>query len=193
MRNARQARKLHLDIDLSGKSDACFELRACEKMSVRKKMFLGAPDDIHIGKDALYILRLWLAIRYRRQAIPDDLDQCLKPLWEKFRKPAEEISRALHGIRIQFARNEDPDDHAVSYDCTLFFVYDADHKESSQVRQVIETLLPITGDLASTTLPVYLELLPVPDTVFTYQMQRRSTRWVHDHISVKSNSQLDDV
>lgn len=194
LQNAKDPRRLQLGISMNGEAACCFELRATEKKSIAKEAFISEAGGVRIGDDDLQVLRTWLALRYRRQAVPDSLNDGLRPFWEKFKKPAQKLGHVLHGIWVRYEPQQEPDDSSQGYSCEFYFVYDADQDEHGlQTLELIKQLQPAAKDLGNKMPPIFLDMVPAPDTEFSYRLQRHLVRWAHDHISHKVNIPAPDA
>jgi hypothetical protein len=169
-----------------------FEIRAYDKLIVKKKDFIGVPNGLIIRD--LIILRSWLVSRYRRQALPDILDNTLKPFLKKFKKISESVADSLHGVWVNYESSIESDNGQVCYNFICYFVYDTDKDPDGNKTSILVNSMKdnFEDKLSKATPPIFLELYHIADTQFDYRTQLRTVRWVHDYISYTTGISVDD-
>lgn len=109
----KNGRKLHTTLkrfnDTEEIGSISIEIKACEKFSVEKKMFLNAtPDDTtRFFHDDLVGYVSWLGARYTRPALPTTFNErlsCADPRG-KLKNKAKKINEKLSGIYVQLHPN----------------------------------------------------------------------------------------
>jgi hypothetical protein len=188
--HAQHPRKLHI-ITVEAVAQY-FEIRAYDKLIVKKNDFIGVPSGLIIHD--LIILRSWLVARYRRQALPDILDNTLKPFWKKFRKISKNVAESLHGVWVNFESSVESGNDTDCYNFLCYFVYDTDKDPDGSKTQTLVNILKdnFEDELSRATIPIFLELYHIADTQFDYRTQMRTTRWVHDYISYSAGISVED-
>jgi hypothetical protein len=191
--NARHPRKLHFSIE-SGQAKINYEVRAYEKLLVKKQDISGTPNSM-IMEALLPTLRSWLIARYRRQALPNMLDRGVLPFWDEFKKKSGDVVDSLHGVWVSFEPPGELENIEDGYNFICYFVYDTDKDPEGVNISFLVTILKDAWEdkLSKSSPPIFLELHAIPDSQFSYHMQRRTILWVHDYISYASGTVVDDI
>lgn len=136
-RHAKNARKLHLDWDRDGEL-LCLELLATRKHRLAKgelAQYEPASDFLLplVGKQTL---QSWLAVRYRRQTLPDSLVERLRHVFKRLEKQGKQQAKTVIGYWLSFApTNElEADD---PYDLNISIVYTIDAPEAEAAATAI--------------------------------------------------------
>lgn len=131
--HAKNVRILHIDIEGLGRRKH-LELAAKNKMSIPKELMSSfGPDKTYsISKTELEVLRSWLAARYRRASIPDDLQGLVKEIFEDLAKKGDR-PKALKGIWIDFEPDSDHLEKGERYELWIVFVYSTSVEGSKTV------------------------------------------------------------
>jgi hypothetical protein len=134
--NARHVRVLDLEYQCpAGK--LFLELVATQKRSVGKLNFVGfQPDRNFVLPDKeLRALRSWLAVRYRRTAIPDGLQKLVREIFQDTFKTGDR-PQALHKIYIDFEPDTEELPSGEKYELNVVLVYDTQQVGAKEVAEL---------------------------------------------------------
>lgn len=152
---AKNPRILHLPIKYKGEN-ATVEILAFNKRSITKEVVSNhSPDsDYQIQPKELKILQDWLSARYKRQALPDSLNDRLKPVAEFMVKEGKKLASGIVGYWIDY----DPRDNELkpdeAYEFWLYIVYSSDDPSfesdaitiSEKIKSKFDQLIAKTSD-----------------------------------------------
>lgn len=186
---AKNPRRLHLSFD--GLEERCdLELIAHQKYRLSKRVLVDLQPDREWSLDhhGRQILQGWLASRYRRHALPDELVERLSPFFSFLNKKLKPSAVEIAGIWIDY----DPRDSVLAdepYEFWMYVVYNFQEGEDAQAK---------AEDLASAVRknfdrlvlknrgagPVELnECMAVSEVAFTLDDLRRNTELKMEHLS----------
>ncbi|NCD06642.1 MAG: hypothetical protein EOL97_11010 [Spirochaetia bacterium] len=101
----KTARRLHFFINRN-------ELKEYYCINAFEKLFIKKEDiepnykivDIEDTDLSIYVLQNWLSFRYRREALPDEINQKLKKI--KFKKKLNSVKNEIHSIHFKLMRSK---------------------------------------------------------------------------------------
>lgn len=133
--HGKNVRTLHLDINVP-EGRRPFELIANRKKSIAKRELAQFnPDQTYsLGEKDLITLQSWLAARYKRATIPDDLQSLIKSIFEEVGKKNEN-PHAIRGIWIDFDPADEHLEPGERYELWVYVVYDTSDGDSKEVAQ----------------------------------------------------------
>ena len=138
---AKNPRRLHLQTLLSGVHQG-FELLATQKISFQKtKLCRYHPDEEYqLTPSEVAVLQSWLSARYKRQALPDSLQERLKPLFKNMEKQGAKAVDAILGFWLDYDPNEEllPEE---SYEVGISVVYSLENPDFEKVAEDIAATL----------------------------------------------------
>lgn len=188
--HAQSPRTLQLEFEQNG-ATKILELCALNKISVDKKILIDVDPDPHsfIVPNGVQILREWLAARYNRAALPDELVRRMKPLKGKLGALDPE---AVLGIWFQYEPEDDYLPAEVPYELKIKIVYsttvyDARAKaeqEAGKLRLSFEKNFFQEGLWRSIDLRI---CEAVADTVFSVRDLLDYKRWRLDYLSLRQD------
>lgn len=128
--HAKNSRRLHLELRFKD-SSVQVELRAARKIRVQKKSLVTqSPDSNYIlGQLNQRILRSWLAARYSRAALPNALNERLRPVEKAFLSLGKNHPHAVLGIFIDYDPHETELGDGEHYEIWLSVVYSTENPE----------------------------------------------------------------
>lgn len=138
---AKNPRKLHLRT-LPAKGPQGLELLATQKINFEKtKLNPYQPANTpELAPGELPVLQSWLAARYKRQALPDALQERLRPLFTKMEKQAAKKPSAILGYWLEYdPREELPPEEA--YEVGISVVYSIDDLDFADFAGEIAVIL----------------------------------------------------
>lgn len=152
---AKNPRILHLPIKYKGEK-VTLEILAFNKRSITKAVvFNHSPDsDYLILSEELKILQDWLAARYKRQALPDSLNDRLKPVVEFMVKEGKKLASSIVGYWIDYDPRDDELEPHEAYEFWLYIVYSSDDPSfeaeaisiSEKIKSKYDELIAKTSD-----------------------------------------------
>jgi len=122
---AKSTRRLHLEI---AQHDKYIELSSVTRTSVDKTDLLEVvpSQELTLSTDQRRVFRRWLAARYERVSLPDELVRRLKPVVDQFRKASKKDGATVVGIYIQFEPDQELErDSLEPYSFKISIVYDS--------------------------------------------------------------------
>lgn len=138
---AKNPRRLHLQTLPSGGHQG-LELLATQKTSFQKtELSRYQPDgEFRLTPSGVAVLQSWLAARYKRQALPDSLQERLKPLFKTMEKQGVKNVDAILGYWLDYGpREELPPEEP--YEVGISIVYSLENSEFEKVAEEIATAL----------------------------------------------------
>lgn len=169
-------------------ADEDFCLHADKKIILKKD---DIPDSIFpqkiLSDSQLSVLKNWLVARYKRQALPNTLDRLLSRIFkESFPKLAKKDVDVILGVWIRYDPEEELVNDDEKYDCKFYFVYDTEEENClERAKAIVDKCtekIKISTDCAD---KVDIDLIPIADSQFTYNMQRKLVQWYYDFISIQ--------
>ena len=188
MMHTKNPRTLHLEFD-RGDTRVGVELRAAEKKLVDKRDLADKVPDPAYSLDAkgAETLQSWMSARYRRAAIPDDLQRLVKDI---FQDVGKKNPRALHGIWVAYEPESDTLPEGERYELFVTIVYatgvlDAKtvgEDAAKQVKEKFERKYRKEGAWSDVELR---ECVARADTEFTYFDVLRKKRFRLEYLSLR--------
>lgn len=144
--HARNPRKLHLDISAytAGDASVVLELSHERRGFVRKEELskaVSALEHPFLDSSGRNVLRSWLAARYRRQALPNELDQRLRPIVQVLKDKGKRHAETIIGYWISSEPASESLPEEEPYEVDLRIVYSVDREGAEQgAREVLEAV-----------------------------------------------------
>lgn len=191
--NAKNFRKLHLSI-LINKKEMFLELIAKDKLQISKIDLsdLVLPEQVDsLSFSEKNILQDWLACRYRRQAFPENLGACIKPLEDYLKKISKKHAREITGYWIAV----DPLDQELietPYELRFYVVYDPEvHNSQKTAEDIVKGILDLKtqGKINSEGIDL-IEVETYSDNEFTLADLKRTLNYRLDYISNNTDTEL---
>jgi hypothetical protein len=187
---AKNPRILHLEFD-SGDKRMALEFTASEKKRVDRRLLLDHLPSVAYSLDAvgLETLQSWLAARYKRAAIPDELQKLTKDI---FQDVGKKNPHAIHGIWLAYEPDSEILPEGERYEIYVVIVYATTVSDSkvigehaaNQVREKFERKFAKMGALARVELR---QCVVRADTEFTYHDLLHMKRFRLEYLSLKAN------
>ncbi|MBL1458857.1 MAG: hypothetical protein COA34_013535 [Methylophaga sp.] len=194
--NARNIRKLHIEIDVNGQV-GWYELNMGLRGFISRENIDGCDPSlgIKLTPESERILKRWLANRYIAQTFPDDFNAKINHLLKNSKAPLvkifdSDIGRACHSILISLDPNDRDLEKGESYDVVLVLLFsEAKAKEIGfdamdfLANEVEKTLINIDG-----IGPVSVNSLS--ESSITFEQVVKMVRWQFDYISLANDAQI---
>ena len=186
---AKNPRILHIEIKLAG-NPVKMELISHKKEFVLKEILADfEPSDNPILGN-INTLQGWLAARYRRQTLPDNLVNRLEPIFAFLEKKGKKYASGILGFYFDYDPKttelglEDP------YEVWVYVVYPIDNLEAARdamlIAQSLTEEFDILVDKTKQSGLVYLnECKSYSETEFTLHDYRRHIEYKLEHISYR--------
>lgn len=133
-------------------------------------------------------LRVWLASRYRRHALPNELVDRLKPLFGKLEERAKRNADGVFATFVSFSPNMEIDDPAEIYDVSFAVVYDSENPVGEEnAKSIVETIKKAFSKVKG------VELGPIEaynDMEFTLRDTRTMIELSYEHLSFRGEHNL---
>jgi hypothetical protein len=188
---AKHPRRLVLEFAESGKP-LHVELLAARNPDVPKLALASyKPDDnIVLPDHGRKILARWLAARYQRQALPDDLVDRLRPVLKKFEKVGKSNAAGVIGYWLDYDPRSNTLPENEPYELWVNVVYAADRPEFAEQAAAIAAHLKaaITGEFHKHGRWQLIDLRrcePVSEAEFPLSEMRRTVEYKLEHLSLK--------
>lgn len=181
----RNCRKLNFQLTTNNKMKYYY-INACEKISISK----GKLGDIKIIEFYSCGLELpffqnWLASRYRRQTLPDDLNKKIAKL--KLKKELKKVAAELLSI---FVEEEQISDNNISY--TLIFVSDYNIPNATEVVDSLESkLIDKLNNLPNDD--VNLSIRHISSIDLSYDMLTNYSKYDCDYLCIDNDLTTVDI
>ena len=114
---AKNVRELHID-----HNGGTFKLTALSKEAVNKSTLIDIFSKSQLDESNLRILQKWLACRYKRQSIPEDLNSIVRNIFEDSAKKTKDTNNVIDGLFIAY---EEIDSEKHEYELSVKVVYDS--------------------------------------------------------------------
>ena len=168
-----------------------FRLHAQKKGKIPKINLLVHGEINKLSSSGLRILQDWLAMRYRRQALPDAFNASFHELMKKKSLTGKfaALQESLHGVWAVI----DPIDEELAsadglpYEVVLYYIFNSEVADAKsqvmefvgKVKQEYEKKQKMPGFMISLTTKV------LSDSEFTYYLQRKSVFLNYDYLSTE--------
>jgi hypothetical protein len=114
---AKNVRELHIQHNRK-----LFKLIASTKKSVEKTRLRDIAPMSRLDESNLRILQKWLACRYKRHSIPEELNKVVRPIFEDSAKKVKDTEDAIDGVYMAY---EEIDSKSHTYEISIKVVYDS--------------------------------------------------------------------
>jgi hypothetical protein len=187
----KNPRKLHLKYEHEGKP-VVLELVASRRVVVAKANLEAIqPDEAYALTSSRQVLQSWLAIRYRRHALPNSLVERLRSVSSYIEKECKKNSEGILSFRLSY----DPTDELPPeepYELWLSIVYTTDKAEyQSMAEKVADSLKEKFSELIDKTKEWgKIELRgckAVSEMEFTMQDMRQTEEYCLEHLSNRTD------
>lgn len=192
LQHAKNPRRLQLTWLGQAESPALLlELVATDKALVKKQELANHTplDGQYLDDSAKRILQGWLAARYKRQALPDALQERLKRVFELLEKQGKHSADGILGYWLSFLPNEELSQDT-PYELFLNVVYTIDNPESGDVaNRIAGTIKDKFAGLVKKQNQGQVHLsdcLSVSEEEFTLFDMRSNIEYRLEHISHKA-------
>lgn len=182
---AKNPRRLHLAFTHQGNKCA-LDLLATEKRYIAKASLIGTdPDpDFLLTDDSRQILQRWLAVRYRRHAFPDKLNNRIKHSFGKAEEWLKKKGAGIIAVYVDYQpRNEELSDNE-PYELWVYIV--ADSFAVDGMEQANALAAKLEEGLAETKGVDLREIEAKSDNEFTLYDSRRTFEFRLEHLSFRS-------
>lgn len=182
---AKNPRQLHLAFVHQG-NKCVLDLRATEKRCIPKESLIGTdPDpDFLLTDDNRQILQRWLALRYRRHAFPDKLNNRIKHSFGKAEEWLKKNGAGIVAIYIDYLpRNEELSDNE-PYELWVYIVADSHAVDGMEHANTLAAKLE--EGLAETKGVDLREIEAKSDLEFTLFDIRHTFEFRLEHLSFRS-------
>jgi hypothetical protein len=187
----KNPRTLHLRYEHEGKP-IILELVASRKVKIAKTILEAIqPDETYILTSARQVLQSWLAIRYRRHALPNSLVERLRSVSNYIEKECKKNSEGILSFRIAYDPVEElpPDE---PYELRLSIVYITDKTEYKDTAERVAGSLnaKFTELIQKTEEGGRVELREckaVSEMEFTMQDMRQTEEYCLEHLSNRTD------
>jgi hypothetical protein len=172
-------RKLNFQLTINNKMKYYY-INACEKISISKDK-LGVIKIIEFDSCGLELsfFQNWLASRYRRQTLPDDLNKKIDKL--KLNKELKKVSEELLSI---FVEKEQISDNNISY--TLIFVSDYNMPNATEIIDSLESkLVEKLNNLPKDHIKLFIQHISSID--LNYHMLTNYSKYDCDYLCVDND------
>lgn len=179
----RSPRELHIPCLHFGEK-AHVRLIQSRKVAVSKEIVLSANPDSELvtPDDSIKLLRTWLACRYRRHALPNNLNDRLNKVYQKL----EDVGKKKHEGVIATFLAYDPGDELDSdepYEVSFCIVYkhqsDVGKTHAEAMSTALEKALDKTEGVESGSIRVF------SDAEFTLFDMTQMIEWRFEHLSFR--------
>lgn len=188
---AKHPRRLHVEFRDSGAA-ACVELSAAAKKPIPKPSLAPYRPDtaLILPQDGRSILQRWLAIRYRRQAVPEALATRIKPIDipKILRKANAEI--AVRAVYVAWDPQDDQLPADQIYQMKIYLVYSADDPAQGKAAEAAaEAIIDAFADAFRIgerwTSVDLVECEAVADTDFSHRDIWHHVDYKFEHLSLR--------
>ncbi len=181
---AKNPRKLHLHTHLKGDFQG-LEVVASRKFNLLKvKLHQHQPDnETKLVSGEVKVLQSWLAARYKRQTLPDSLQERLRPLFKKMDKLGGKNAQAVLGYWLDYQPREElkPEN---PYEVWLSVVYSTEHPEFEKAANDIAESLNNTKNLTGLDL---IQCAAYSEEEFTLKDLREQVQYRAEHLSYRTD------
>lgn len=188
--HGKNPRKLHLELSQCGK---LVELVISPKATVEKRALLSHDPDSTwtLSREEKTILGRWLAARYNRAALPNELVERLRIVYDDFRKAARSHADKVIGIFLDFEPDGEIHNKDEPYAVSISVVYEGGKKDaaasSSRLCDVLSSIFAKAYRQARGHWKE-IELVrceSIADTEFTYFEAMRIPQYKLDDLSLR--------
>jgi hypothetical protein len=187
--NGKNPRILHLEYKHNGQT-IWIELTASRKITVQKDLLEGIQPDQAYNLITCQILQTWLAVRYRRLALPNSLVERLRPVSTYIEKEGKRNSSGILSFRLSYEPQDELPPEEL-YELWLSIVYVTDKPEyatmAANMAQKLKTeflnLLEKTKDSGMVDLR---KCEAVSEMGFTLRDMRDTVEYNFEHLSYRT-------
>jgi hypothetical protein len=185
--NGKNPRVLHLEYKHDGQT-IWIELIASRRVTVRKNLLEVIQPDQTYSLVTCQILQSWLAMRYRRLALPNSLVERLRPVSTYIEKEGRKNSSGILSFRLSY----DPQDELLPeepYELWLRIVYVIDNPEyATMAANMAQKLKEFLEDLEKkkNSDKVIFECMAVSEMEFTLRDMRNTVEYNLEHLSYRT-------
>lgn len=188
---AKNPRKLHLGFDL-GDGQQYLELIAYRKLRIAKGALVNFQPAMEwsIDPHAREILQGWLAARYRRHALPDELVSRLDPFLDFLTRQLKSKVKEILGVWIAYDPMEALASHE-PYELLIYIVYGIDEVDgfaaASELAAVLESRFSALLEKNRGAGMVELgDCIAISEDGFTLRDLRRTTELRMEYLSYRA-------
>ncbi|MHA3318974.1 hypothetical protein [Legionella pneumophila] len=187
----KNARKLHLTCQQNDK-EIIIELLATNKFTVPKEKLISQhPDNsFSIDRQGRKILQKWLSARYKRQALPNNLVDRLKPVFDFIEANCKKQLSSILGIWIDYQPSEElePDN---PYELWLNIVYvtnepNADKNANDLVNKIEEKFSKLMSKSEKLGSVILSSCKAYSESEFTLEDLRNTVEYRFDYLSYRT-------
>lgn len=191
--HAKSPRRLHLEFD-SGTAKQRIELVAHRRHIINKELLAAfqpwAP--LSLPAQGLAVLQSWLASRYRRQALPDELVERLRPVVPKLEKIGKTHARGVIGFWLDYQPDEPTIPSDQVYELWISVVFAEDEAQFAQEAGTLATELDAAFRAeyfkSSTWQTIELRRCSaVSERDFTIRDTREAVEYKLEHLSLRTS------
>jgi hypothetical protein len=187
----KNPRTLHLSYTQE-ESSIVLELSALKKIAIHKNILVKLqPNYAYQIAEPVYVLSSWLALRYRRLALPNSLVNRLKPVFDRMEEVGKKNSAGVLSFQLFYDPKEElpPEEE---YELSLIIVYttdDTNHEEmatamAKDIKNKFSNLLEKTKKFGT----VYLRKCEaVSEMEFTLKDARETEKYALEHVSYRTD------
>jgi hypothetical protein len=180
---ARNPRLLHLPVTYQGQK-RFLAITPCTKQLLDKVAVLGElpNQDLQLSGDELRLLRSWLACRYRRHALPNELNDRLSRVYSKLEGAGKKKPDGVIATFLAYdpADSDLPAD--VPYEVKFWVIFESQHPEGETNASLMAKAI---GSALENNEGVESEVKVVADTAFTLFDMNKMVEWRLEHLSFR--------
>jgi len=185
----KNPRLLQMVVSLEGQT-AILEFLPSNKTSVPKlSLFERQPQGVSfLNPDQLTQLRTWLASRYRRHALPNQLVECLRPLFSKLEERAKKKAGGVIATFLSYTPESEIDNAEEKYEVAFAVVFDGESSDGeANAKSIAAALERAFEKIEGVEL---LEMDVYSDTEFTLRDTRMMTELSYEYLSFRGEHNL---
>lgn len=180
---AKNPRKLHLGTALAG-TPMALELLATQKFCISKDRLHPFQPDGRLNPGEVKVLQSWLAARYKRQALPDNLQSRLRHLFKKMDKLGAKHSEAVLGYWLDYEPKDEELQPEEPYEVWISVVHTTEDPSHEEIATQIAEKLKGEGE------PDGLDLRQCEaysEEEFTLRDLREQVQYRVEHLSFRTD------
>lgn len=185
----KNPRLLQMEVILDG--DTCILEFVPGNKAIFRKLALfqrQTQGDNFLNGGQLRQLRSWLASRYRRHALPNDLVDRLRPLFNKLEERAKKKADGVVATFVSYDPEREIEDPSESYEVEFAVVYDSEDGAGKENAESIATA--IQAAFAKIEGVELAGVNPYNDMEFTLRDTRTMTELSYEYLSFRGEQNL---
>ncbi|MDB4308213.1 hypothetical protein N9985_02920 [Gammaproteobacteria bacterium] len=182
----KNARRLHLKVEIDAVGPLVLELKAHERYSISRDTLTNyTPDgDAELAEREVTTIKNWLASRFVRAALPDEFNERIRPAWARISTIAKRCRESMSAIYISLDPRVEVETDA-DYNLAVYGCMTRDDWDNPDLRQTVEEAISDIATVLNGCDGIILQDSGVraESQITLEDIRKYLIRWDFDHLS----------